>query len=134
MKRGFLQLGALVAALALTGCGETVTTIRGLPAVCSFEEVPYYNTIKLSCDEGRDSFFQIPTQIEIVPLCPDTYVEGSSEMLLKLYNTNGTFKLMAVYDGGPNRDRLVSVVPGNYLTTDGRGCSFRIMDDLSIVY
>jgi hypothetical protein len=52
--------------------------------------------------------------------CPLTFTTYS-EVLFKIGN-----KIYALYDGGPNQDRLVELPDGNYVTTDGRNCHFTI--------
>ncbi len=56
---------------------------------------------------------------------------NNDEVFLKL--SNG--RILAVYDGGPNDDRLSLIVPGNYRSTDtvsGKYCTFTITNDYNI--
>lgn len=56
---------------------------------------------------------------------------ANDEVLLKL--SNG--RILALYDGGPNEDRLALIAPGNYITTDAsqsKSCSFTITSDYKI--
>ena len=56
---------------------------------------------------------------------------SNEEVLLKL--SNG--RILALYDGGPNEDRLALIVPGNYITTDrnsGHSCAFTITNDYKL--
>lgn len=57
---------------------------------------------------------------EVVKPCPSTHVVYS-EIFLKIGG-----KLYALYDGGPHLDRLVELVNGTYMTTDGRNCIFTV--------
>lgn len=53
---------------------------------------------------------------------------NNEEVLLKL--SNG--RILALYDGGANEDRLALLAPGNYITTDrvqNRSCAFTITND-----
>jgi hypothetical protein len=43
-------------------------------------------------------------------------------------------KLYAVFDGGPHKDRLVYLPPGNYRTTDDGGCLFSVSSACNINY
>jgi hypothetical protein len=67
-------------------------------------------------------------QLDIDPIIPCPTVLGSyPEVLLCIAN-----ELFAVYDGGPNKDRLVSVPPGSYVTSDGRNCNFSVVQGCEI--
>lgn len=56
---------------------------------------------------------------------------SNDEVLLKL--SNG--RLLGLYDGGPNDDRLSLIIPGTYRTTDtvsGKYCTFTVTNDYNI--
>lgn len=56
---------------------------------------------------------------------------ANDEIFLRL--TDG--KILALYDGGPNLDRLVLLAPGDYVTTDRLGsqtCDIHVANDLTL--
>jgi hypothetical protein len=66
----------------------------------------------------------------ITPVLPCPDLAGAfPEVLLCIDET-----LYAVYDGnGANKDvRYVELIPGNYVTTDGRGCNFTVIQNCEI--
>jgi len=57
---------------------------------------------------------------------------NGDEVLLKLTDGN----ILALYDGGPNEDRLALLYPGNWITTDrnkNHTCHFTIDSNLNII-
>lgn len=57
---------------------------------------------------------------------------NNDEVFLKL--SNG--RLLALYDGGANDDRLTLITPGNYRTTDtssGKYCTFTVNNDYNVI-
>ena len=70
------------------------------------------------------------TITEIVQPCGPAF--DNQEIFLRL--SNGA--LIGVYDGGPNLDRLVSIAPGTYQTTDRTGrnrCIFTVTSSKQII-
>jgi hypothetical protein len=66
--------------------------------------------------------------IEVITPCPG--IPGNyPEVLWRI--TGG--KLYAVYASGQNI-HLTEVIPGHYVTTDGRNCYFSVTQDLQIQY
>lgn len=56
---------------------------------------------------------------------------NNDEVFLRL----STGRILALYDGGPNEDRLALIAPGNYITTDAvqnKSCSFTVTNDYKI--
>lgn len=56
---------------------------------------------------------------------------ANDEVFLRL----STGLILALYDGGPNQDRLALIAPGNYITTDANqnaSCSFTVTSDYRI--
>lgn len=56
---------------------------------------------------------------------------ANDEVFLRL----STGRILALYDGGANEDRLTLIAPGNYITTDrvqNRACSFTITSDYQV--
>jgi hypothetical protein len=57
---------------------------------------------------------------------------NNDEIFLRLTDGN----ILALYDGGPNEDRLVLLAPGNYITTDrnkAKTCHFTVDADLNLI-
>lgn len=66
---------------------------------------------------------------EVINPCGEEF--ANDEVLLKL--SNG--RILALYDGGANEDRLALLAPGNYITTDrvqNRSCSFTITSSYQV--
>lgn len=73
---------------------------------------------------GTDGIDGTSPELDIFPVIPCPTVTGAyPEVLLCIAN-----ELYAVYDGGPQKDRLVLVPPGDYQTTDGRSCQFTVTE------
>lgn len=56
---------------------------------------------------------------------------ANDEVFIRL----STGRILALYDGGPNQDRLALIAPGNYITTDtaqNASCSFTVTSDYRI--
>lgn len=56
---------------------------------------------------------------------------NNDEVFLKL----STGRILALYDGGANEDRLTLIAPGNYITTDrvqNKACAFTITSDYQV--
>lgn len=56
---------------------------------------------------------------------------ANDEVFIRL----STGRILALYDGGPNQDRLALIAPGNYITTDAvqnASCSFTVTSDYRI--
>jgi hypothetical protein len=67
---------------------------------------------------------------EIINPCGDESLVNE-EIFLRL----STGRILALYDGVPQQDRLALIEPGNYITTDNvqnRSCSFTITNDYQI--
>ncbi len=71
-------------------------------------------------DSGQDA------HITTIELCPTIAGDGFHEYLLNIDNN-----LFGVYASG-SRIFLVRLPAGNYVTTDGRSCSFTVNSDGSI--
>lgn len=66
---------------------------------------------------------------EIINPCGEEF--ANDEVFLKL----STGRILALYDGGPQEDRLALIAPGNYITTDrtqNRACAFTITSDYQV--
>jgi len=65
---------------------------------------------------------------EIINPCGAEF--SNEEIFLRLSNN----VILALYDGGPNLDRLALLVPGNYVTTDSNGhsCSFTLNSSMQL--
>ncbi len=56
---------------------------------------------------------------------------SNEEVFLRL----STGRILALYDGGANQDRLALIAPGNYITTDAvqnQSCSFTVTNDYQV--
>jgi hypothetical protein len=71
--------------------------------------------------DGNDAY------AEVVPLCPNL-AGAYPEVLLRISG-----KLYAVFAPGTPNVRLVEIVPGSYVTTDGRSCSFTVTAELEVL-
>lgn len=114
-------------------------------ASCSVSKVGTASTIKCgnssvvvndgatgnSGSNGRDGTSAQGIWItEIVNVCGVEF--NNDEVFMRL--SNG--RLLGVYDGGPNEDRLALLAPGNYRTTDSTAnssCTFTITNDYKII-
>lgn len=68
--------------------------------------------------------------IEVINPCGAEF--ASEEVFLRL--SNGT--ILALYDGGPNLDRLSLLTPGSYVTTDSNSnhsCSFTVNSSMQVI-
>jgi hypothetical protein len=129
---------ALFGLATLFGCGPRTRIIDSAkPGLtnCSLKDTIDEETgariYRLSCKGQRD-VSEIPVEIfepEVIKLCPETHITGESEILLKLGAA-----LFAVYDGGPNKVRLVELAPNEYVTTDGRQCYFTVTEEGEVSY
>jgi hypothetical protein len=84
----------------------------------------------ISCDDGTTSTISNGTNGSvIVPViaCPEK-AGAFPEVMLCIDN-----KLFAVY-GDPARISYVEVVPGSYISTDGRSCTFNVVEKCKLSY
>lgn len=66
---------------------------------------------------------------EVINPCGEEF--ANDEVFLRL----STGRILALYDGGANQDRLALIAPGNYITTDAvqnKSCSFTVTNDYKI--
>lgn len=78
-------------------------------------------------EDGEDAPPTAYTITELIDPCGDE--SGFDEILLRL--ASGI--LIAHYSHG-NKQFLVSIGPGNYVTTDGHSCSFSVSNDLQVTW
>lgn len=68
--------------------------------------------------------------LEVINPCGEEF--ANDEVFLRL----SSGRILALYDGGPNQDRLVLLAPGNYISTDtaaSKSCSFTVTSDYKII-
>lgn len=66
---------------------------------------------------------------EVINPCGEEF--NNDEVFLRL----STGRILALYDGGANQDRLALIAPGNYITTDAvqnKSCAFTVTNDYKI--
>lgn len=100
---------------------------------CTLQDLA--NGVKITCGsqsaivyDGEDADSSVIGIKEYIKPCGNEF--PNDEIFLRLTDGN----ILALYDGGPNLDRLVLLAPGNYITTDrnGRTCNFTVTNDLKI--
>lgn len=102
--------------------GET-----GEPGVsCTVQ--PTADGLLVFCTDGTQASVASGTVIETVSLCP-----GASGGVFKEYVVRIGGLLYAVYASG-NNIGWTTLSPGNYVTTDGRGCHFTVSQDNQVIY
>lgn len=79
-------------------------------------------------EQGLPGIDGTDASIEVIDLCPD--IAGNFPQVLFRIDE----KLFTVYRSNGNNTRLVELVPGNYVTTDGRSCNFTVTNDLEVEY
>lgn len=91
------------------------------------------NGAVISCEDGTSVLVlngengqQTPyTIIEVIDLC-----NNHKEVLLRF----GTNQIIGHYAGGGNNQHLRMISPGNWVSTDGANCYFRVNNDMSVSY
>lgn len=109
--------------------GESCTVTQlsnGALIKCGSESAVVYNGE--DGEDGEDATSAIGIASYIKP-CGQEF--NNDEIFLRLTDGN----ILALYDGGPNLDRLVLLAPGNYITTDRNSshtCHFTVTPELEL--
>lgn len=138
----------LVAAIALAGCAErkVEATVQGAAGTngssCTTHQME--GGAIISCTDGTSSIVYNGVNgltgatgatgsdgiLEVINPCGEEF--ANDEVFLRL----SSGRILALYDGGPNQDRLVLLAPGNYISTDtaaSKSCSFTVTSDYKII-
>ena len=103
---------------------------NGALLTCGMDSVIVYDGVKGDKgDAGEDALAGAIGIANYIFPCGKEF--NGDEVLLKLTDGN----ILALYDGGPNEDRLALLYPGNWITTDrnkNHTCHFTIDANLNI--
>jgi hypothetical protein len=129
-----------IIALTLTACGYQTHTISGPPGKDG--EMGPTGAVGATGPTGADGIDGVdgvtgptgamgPTGddgiLGLIKLCP--HIPGAyPEYLIRT-----DYGLIGVYFGG-GKTFLANIIPGNWVTTDGRNCHFTVTSDLEVIY
>lgn len=133
---GFILLVLAILIVTIFGCTKHHNTLVQAPAAqcTTTEDLGGY---LITCTDGLELYLPRPVDgedgldgqdavIEVIDPCGKQ--ANNDEVLLRL--SDG--KLYAYFEQGSHRF-LAEITPGNYQTTDGTNCKFRVSNDLQVI-